>query len=245
MAGYALPPAQAKALALATEGIPLSVVETVRSDAIPPIFSAVDAQLVLPAKVQAVIDYRLAQLSPLALSLAGLASAIGRRFALALVVAASGQPEAEVLQGLDELSQRRIVLEVAGGVYDFSHDKTARGGLQPVECILAAVSPSQSGRGAHAAGCRMIRQRSTPRPPFIFNKPIHPTRLWRCYVHAADVAADLHAIHRAAQLYGRCVEIAGKLNLPTATLIQIYTTSAGGCLNIPATLRRRSRSIRP
>ena len=43
------------------------------------------------------IDYRLAQLSPLALSLAGLAGVIGRRFALALVVAASGQPEAEVI----------------------------------------------------------------------------------------------------------------------------------------------------
>ena len=48
VAGYALPPAQARALALATEGNPLFVVETVRSDAIPPIFSAGDATVGTP-----------------------------------------------------------------------------------------------------------------------------------------------------------------------------------------------------
>jgi len=77
----------------------------------------------LPPKVYAVIEARLAKLSPSAHTLAQLAATIGRAFTMALLVQASQQTEEQVVQGLDELWQRRILREQDGACYDFSHDR--------------------------------------------------------------------------------------------------------------------------
>ena len=63
----------------------------------------------LPPKVYAVIEARLAQLSPAARTLAQVAATIGRAFTLPLLVEASREDEETVVHGLDELWQRRIV----------------------------------------------------------------------------------------------------------------------------------------
>jgi tetratricopeptide (TPR) repeat protein len=68
-----------------------------------------------------VIQARLAQLSPTAPTLARLAATVGRAFTVELLVQASQQEEATVMQGLDELWRRRIVREQENGCYDFSH----------------------------------------------------------------------------------------------------------------------------
>jgi DNA-binding SARP family transcriptional activator len=107
----------------ATEGNPLFVVETVRAGLTP----MPDGGAVLPAvvapKVQAVIRARLAQLSPAAGELVGLAAAIGRSFAYDVLALASDQDEDTVVRSLDELWRRRIIREHGTNAYDFTHDR--------------------------------------------------------------------------------------------------------------------------
>ena len=92
----------------------------------------------LPAVVQTVLATRLAQLSPLAHEVANVAAVIGREFTFPVLARASGQSEDAVVQGLDELWQRRIVREQGAGTaeaYHFSHDK-----LRELAC--ASLSPA-------------------------------------------------------------------------------------------------------
>ena len=115
--------AQAMRLFHETEGNPLFIVETVRARA----GRTQPETLELPTKVQAVIESRLAQLSPPARELAHLAAAIGRGFTLDLLVKASHSDEDSVVRPLDELWQKRIVGEQSANRYDFTHDKLREG----------------------------------------------------------------------------------------------------------------------
>lgn len=76
----------------------------------------------LPPKVQAVIQWRLAMLSPDAHTLAQTAAVIGRKFSLDVLARASSLEEATVLQNLDELWRRQLIRTQGGDDYDFSHD---------------------------------------------------------------------------------------------------------------------------
>src|SRR5215212_3647091 len=134
-----------------TEGNPLFVVEMARAGLgtgpqelrdegrfSVPRFSTAN----LPPHMHAVIASRLAQLSPGAHELAGVAATVGRVFTVEILREASGADEENLMQGLDELWQRRILravrLQPAGGSdnlsqsepfcsgatsFDFSHDK--------------------------------------------------------------------------------------------------------------------------
>src|SRR5207248_6647684 len=84
----------------------------------------------VPSTVQAVIAARLAQLSPLAREVVSVAAVIGRAFTFAVLKRASGSDENALVQGLDELWQRRIVREQGGEAYDFSHDKLREGAFK-------------------------------------------------------------------------------------------------------------------
>lgn len=120
-----------------TEGNPLFVVEIARADFwtsasnLPPDTdvrptadeSGGSQPPSLPLKVQAVIESRLAHLSPPARALAGLAAAIGRGFTLDLLLAASHADEDSAVSALDELWQKRIIREHGASSYDFTHDK--------------------------------------------------------------------------------------------------------------------------
>ena len=112
-----------------TEGNPLFIVETVRAglrrswarekrQASSPGHFAM-----LPSKVQAVIQARLAQLSSAARDLAQLAATIGREFSVDVLAQASTLDAETFVRGLDELWQRRIVREQGANAYDFSHDR--------------------------------------------------------------------------------------------------------------------------
>ena len=68
-----------------------------------------------------VLHRRLAQATPGARELAGLAAAVGRDFSLALLSEASDLGAEEVVLCVDELWRRRILREVGRG-YDFTHD---------------------------------------------------------------------------------------------------------------------------
>jgi DNA-binding SARP family transcriptional activator/tetratricopeptide (TPR) repeat protein len=106
-----------------TEGNPLFVVEMARAGLGQAVTDGVEATLRLPPRVHAVITARLAQLSEAALAVMHLGATIGRVFGLDVLTHASQLDEEQVLQGLDELWQRRIVRAQTGHTYDFTHDK--------------------------------------------------------------------------------------------------------------------------
>ncbi|HEY0752394.1 MAG TPA: BTAD domain-containing putative transcriptional regulator [Ktedonobacteraceae bacterium] len=131
-----------------TEGNPLFVVEMAQasvqhtgsapSSPQSPLPLLTRSTSALPPAVQAVLATRLAQLSTRARLVANLAAVIGREFAFPVLVDALEGQDETVVQGLDELWQRRIVREhnAAGSLnaYDFSHDKIR-------EHIYASLSP--------------------------------------------------------------------------------------------------------
>jgi tetratricopeptide (TPR) repeat protein len=133
--GKNLSPEMAQRLYQETEGNPLFVVETVRTElskgegelgrsgdeAASPLLP--NSPTPLPPKVHAVIQRRLAQLSPAAREVASLAAVIGRSFAFAMLAQASDLAENALVRALDELWQRRIAREQGRAAYDFSHDR--------------------------------------------------------------------------------------------------------------------------
>jgi DNA-binding SARP family transcriptional activator/predicted ATPase len=120
VAGHEVAADVAAALYAQTEGNPLFVVETVRAQqGWGPADERVPSSL--PQGIQAVIQARLAQLSPLAQEVAQLAAAVGRAFSVELLARVGSYPEEELLQSLDELWQRRILQEQGVDGYDFSH----------------------------------------------------------------------------------------------------------------------------
>ena len=82
-----------------------------------------ETPLPIPPKVVAVIQSRLERLSLEAQTLTQVAATIGHGFDVELLAHAAGKDEEAVLNGLDELWQRRIIREYDGACYDFSHDR--------------------------------------------------------------------------------------------------------------------------
>ncbi len=145
--GHQLEPDMMNLLYAETEGNPLFVVEMARAGTLEldgRVQSAArsshallsQAASTLPPTVQNVLATRLAQLSALAREVANVAAVIGREFTFDVLAKAS---EDDVVQGLDELWQRRIVREQGAGMaqgYDFSHDKLRKQAYD-------ALSPAQ------------------------------------------------------------------------------------------------------
>ena len=139
---HTLVPDAAAQLYRQTEGNPLFVVETMRAGhtlSAAVVATGVHSRLAeqgiqAPPKVYAVIQSRLAQLSPPAQELAALAATIGRSFTFPVLLAAGGADEAAVVKSLDELWQRRIIRAQGINDYDFSHDRIR-------EAAFAAISP--------------------------------------------------------------------------------------------------------
>jgi DNA-binding SARP family transcriptional activator len=129
VAATALSLAQATHLHQTTEGNPLFVVETMQTEARRIERGEQSALLLhaLPPKVQAVIQARLALLSPPARELAGIAAAIGRAFSYPVLAEAADLIEATLVNSLDELCRCRIVREYGSDGYDFTHDRLREG----------------------------------------------------------------------------------------------------------------------
>lgn len=126
--GAPLSPEANEALYRDSEGNPLFIVEMMRTSPENHSFPGSDhvprtASQPLPPKVHAVIQTRLAKLSPSARELAGVAATIGRAFDLDVLIDASAQEQSTLVQNLDELWHRRIVRERGANRYDFTHDK--------------------------------------------------------------------------------------------------------------------------
>lgn len=162
-AGRAVEATEAAQIYRDTEGNPLFVVEMVRAglgdengrggerekrSEGDESFIALVVPPALPSKVRAVIQWRLAMLSPEAQALAQTAAVIGRKFSYDVLIRASGLDEAAVVQGLDELWRRQLVRDQGDDAYDFSHD-----GIRAV--AYDGIGPVRH-RGAHLRVARAL-----------------------------------------------------------------------------------------
>jgi tetratricopeptide (TPR) repeat protein len=163
--GAGLAPALTTRLYSETEGNALFTVETARTgllaqwatqaagDVGEPASGQTSLLAVAPT-VQAVIAWRLAQLSPGTREMAEVASVIGREFSFDLLAHAVSVDEEALIRSLDELAERRIVCEHAADAFDFSHDKireAAYAGLSPARRrrlhrrVAAAIEQTHAG----------------------------------------------------------------------------------------------------
>jgi DNA-binding SARP family transcriptional activator len=216
LAGQPVDTQLAEALYRHTEGNPLFLVETVRSN-----LGNIPDEALLPPKIQAVLQRRLAQLSPAARRLLDVAAVVGRSFTIDVLGGASGAGEDELFSALDELWQRRIVRDQAGDVYDFSHDKLRQVAYldlsparrrwlhgrvaQALQAQPAAASTSQAGRIAfhyEAAGQA--------------DQALAHHRL------AANAAQRVYAFDEAAFHLQRAIALAEQAGLPAGERSQLH-----------------------
>ncbi len=217
-----------------TEGNPLFVVEMVRAS-IQNKDSGVPASQrslltrsasQLPTTVQAVFVTRLAQLSARARTVANIAAVIGREFAFSVLARVSGESAEDLVQGLDELWQRRMVREHGGemaNAYDFSHDKLR-------EQIYATLSP------AHR---RLLHQRVAEAFKDVYSADqaavcgqiaAHYERAGLAaqaipfYQQAGQVAGRIYAHAEALHAFEQAATLLGQMpaGLPWQTIVQVF-----------------------
>ncbi len=102
-----------------TGGNPLFVVELARAGWTRP---GAPLDGALPPRVRAVIESRLAGLSPQACDAAAVAAVIGRPFTFRFLARVAGGEEAPLVEAVDELWQSRVLRESGTDTYAFSHD---------------------------------------------------------------------------------------------------------------------------
>jgi len=198
-------PEQAARLYQETEGNPFFVVETVRAG-IWPHADGTDtvraAPGALPPRVQAIIEARLAQLSPSARTLAELAAVIGREFGFEVLVQASAHDEASVVATLDELWQRQIVREHGADTYDFSHDKIREvvyAGLSMARRRLLHRTVAQALESVYAADLERVAGQVAAH----YEQAGLPDRAVPYYQRAARAAVQVYANTEAISLLRR------------------------------------------
>jgi DNA-binding SARP family transcriptional activator/predicted ATPase len=188
VASREIEPARAALLYRETEGNPLFVVETVRA--------GLDDLTSLPPEVQAVIKARLARVSPSAREVAALAATIGREFTYEVLAQASERDEDSLVQGLDELWQRRIVREQGADRYDFSHDKlreVARAMLSRARRRLMHRRVAAALEAVHADRLDDVSGRIATH----YERGSQPDRAIPYYLRAARAAQQVYAIEEA------------------------------------------------
>lgn len=121
ISGRPLAPEDAATLHATTGGFPLYVIEATRGGVGAHGGHGGSGGPLPPGDLSAVLRKRLAQASPAAQELAGLAAAVGTNFSLDLLTEASDLAADGVVAAVDELWRDRILREFGTG-YDFSHD---------------------------------------------------------------------------------------------------------------------------
>ncbi len=215
--GEEIDPRTARLLYRETEGNPLFVIETARAGMLlhDRDRDAGSARLLhdptlgdtgLPPKVWSMLEARLAQLSPPARELAGLAAAIGREFSFKLLALADGRAADALIRELDELWQRRIVRERGADAYDFSHDKlreVAYGGLSAARRRLLHRRIAQALETLHAGRLDPVSHQVAAH----YERAGLPDQAIPCYVCAAEVARRLYANEEAIAYYRRAITL--------------------------------------
>jgi hypothetical protein len=121
ISGRPLTPEDTATLHATTGGFPLYIIEATRGGVGEQGGHSGSGGPLPPGDLSAVLRKRLAQASPAAQEVAGLAAAVGTNFSLDLLTEASDLAADGVVAAVDELWRDRILREFGTG-YDFSHD---------------------------------------------------------------------------------------------------------------------------
>lgn len=189
----------ASLLQATTGGFPLHVIEAVRAT----------ADLRTSSDLGAVLRGRLAQATPAAREVAGLAAAAGTHVTLDLLAEASDLDTGSVVRAVDELWRRRIMRERDDG-YDFSHDllrDAAYELVSPARRWLLHRRIAQGLELRHAAGTDAVSAQLAQQ----YARGGHPERAVAYYRRAADIAALRFAHAEATRLHTAALEIARTL----------------------------------
>lgn len=199
-------PEVARRLSHEAEGNPLFLVESVRAGL---------STNEMPPKVQSVIEARLAQLSPAAREMVGLAATIGREFTFEVLRGACTHDEDTLVRGLDELWRRRIIREQGSNAYDFSHDKIR-------EVAYALLGPVRRSR-LHLSIARALETIYAPDlDPVSGEVATHyeraglPAKAIPHYARAAAVAQAMFAYEEAITFLKRALRLLRELPLDRA-----------------------------
>jgi DNA-binding SARP family transcriptional activator/tetratricopeptide (TPR) repeat protein len=202
-----------------TEGHPLYIVEMTRASAEGFARPApTSGKRVLPDRVMATIEGRLALLTPATLDVLGVASVIGREFGTELLAAGSGTREPEVAAAVEELVVRRLVRERGAGVYDFSHDSIrevayARLGADRRRLLHRGIAQAQIAAAGTAPASASAIAKHLERGGFIEGAiPF--------YRMAAEHALGVFAGTEAVALYEQALELLGRLPHSPGRLVQ-------------------------
>jgi tetratricopeptide (TPR) repeat protein len=197
-----------------TEGNPLFVVETVRAGIVEKgradhlSYGNLPARpgSFLPPTIQAVIATRLNQPSPAAREVLNLAAVVGRAFTFNVLAHASTSSEDSLVQGLDELWQRRIIREQGGESYDFSHDKLREGAytaLSNARRRLLHRRVAEALEQIHSANLNAVSGQIATH----YEGAGLPQQAVSYYQRAGDVARQLHANAEALAAFQRALAL--------------------------------------
>ena len=192
--------AEADLLHSVTGGNPLFIVEAARG--FPP---AGGPGTLDRSELVDVLHRRLAQATPGARELAGLAAAVGRDFSLPLLSEASDLGAEDVVLCVDELWRRRILREVGRG-YDFTHDllrDAAYDSVPPARRWLLHRRLAQGLELVHADDLDGFAGQLAEQ----YDRSDQPDRALRFYARAAEHASRLFAHADAVRMRRRCLEL--------------------------------------
>lgn len=203
LAGRALTEEDRATLHAATGGYPLHVVETMRAVAgdAPGSFR--------PADLAGVLERRLAQLSPVAREVAGLAAAIGREFTLHLLAEASDLHTEGLVRAIDELWRLGVVRDRSapqGGGYDFTHEllrDAAYRAVSPARRWLLHRRIAQSLELLHAGRVDTVSALLAEQ----YSRGGRPDRAIYYYRRAAAVASGVFAHAEAVRLHSEALAL--------------------------------------
>jgi DNA-binding SARP family transcriptional activator len=210
VAGRELTGQDAELLQATTGGFPLYVIEAMRSAAESSTAGTKTAEpgrAPVPAgDLAAVLRQRLAQTTPEAREVAGLAAATGADFTLSLLTEASDLDAGTVVGAVDDLWRRRIVRESGDG-YEFSHEllrETAYNEVSPprrwlLHRRLAEALELLHGDGNDAVAAQLAAQ---------YARGGQPGRAVTYYQRAARVAMARFAYGEAIRLYREALTLA-------------------------------------
>ena len=215
----------------ATQGHPLFVVELARAgltdvaDA-DPVAAAANGVSPVPApmttRMRSVIATRLGQLTPTAQRVIDIAATIGRDFDVEVLSAAADLEELELVEGLDELWRRRIILEHGLHRYDFSHDRIR-------EVAYDRIPPARR---------RVLHRRVAQTLELLYGENVDSM--------AAQVAAQLDAGGlriRACELYERAAAVATRI-LASAEATRHLSRALAILAETPPSRERDARELR-
>ena len=215
-----------------TEGVPLFVVEMLRSGwpEQPDAPSSTDEApaLPLPPKLRAVITARIGQLSPTAAELMSMAAVMGREFGFELLVKVSRYGEDVVMRDLDELWQHRIVREVGAGRYDFSHDKLREVAYAALSLTRRRLLHRYTGEALEALIERDGGAEVSGQIARHYDLAGFPERAVPHFRRAAEAARALYAHEEAVAAYERALMLVA--SLPASAAFERWRDEVAGQL---------------